>query len=227
MPLNTSTTPRFHAGSEFDLGGMAIKHMGGPRWRHACDLVLQPTLASASGSMRQPVAQLISGLQCRNTGPTLNSINEVSRTTVGCLIQAIQAAVILNEVTSTRASALNGMMQVHGMAATVIFVDPNGISCNRFAALSNTQGPRCRQSPNAPKRQLCRASLLSINLPFENHHICDQHCDIFRGRRSQAQSFPCATAFLSFSARRNTSAADVALRGSSIPFRTTSDLSQN
>lgn len=109
MPLNTSTTPRFHAGSEFDLGGMAIKHMGWPRWRHACDLVLQPTLASASGSMRQPVAQLISGIQCRNTGAALNSINEVSRTTVGCLIQAIQAAVILNEVTSTRASALNGM----------------------------------------------------------------------------------------------------------------------
>ncbi|WP_245467724.1 hypothetical protein [Mesorhizobium sp. M6A.T.Cr.TU.017.01.1.1] len=30
------------------------------------------------------------------------------------MIQAIQAAVILNEVTSTRASALNGMIEVHG-----------------------------------------------------------------------------------------------------------------
>ncbi|WP_292577741.1 hypothetical protein [Mesorhizobium sp.] len=30
------------------------------------------------------------------------------------MIQAIPAAVILNEVTSTRASALNGMIEVHG-----------------------------------------------------------------------------------------------------------------
>lgn len=134
MPLNTSTTPRFHAGSEFDLGGMAIKHMGGPRWRHACDLVLQPTLASASGSMRQPVAQLISGLQCRNTGATLNSINEVSRTTVGCLIQAIQAAVILNEVTSTRASALKEPGTVISMR--------NSIS--KFLSSPEHVGGRCR-----------------------------------------------------------------------------------
>lgn len=96
------------------LAAWPLSTWDGLAWRHACDLVLQPTLASASGSMRQPVAQLISGLQCRNAGATLNSINEVSRTTIGCLIQAIPAAVILNEVTSTRASALNGMIEVHG-----------------------------------------------------------------------------------------------------------------
>lgn len=80
-------------------------------------------------------------------------INEVSRTTVGCLIQAIQAAVILNEVTSTRASALNGMMQVHGMRP------PSFSSCDRFAALSNT--PRTTMStggaslaPRRPRQQI-------------------------------------------------------------------------
>lgn len=77
------------------LAAWPLSTWDGLAWRHACDLVLQPTLASASGSMRQPVAQLISGLQCRNAGATLNSINEVSRTTIGCLIQAIPAAVIL------------------------------------------------------------------------------------------------------------------------------------
>jgi len=39
------------------------------------------------------------------------------------------ARVILNEVTSTRPSALNGTIEVYGSSAAVVIANPNGISC--------------------------------------------------------------------------------------------------
>lgn len=50
------------------------------------------------------------------------------------------ARLILNEVTSTSRSALNGYMEVAGQAADVIVANPNGITCNGCGFINTTRG---------------------------------------------------------------------------------------
>ncbi|WP_425477058.1 hemagglutinin repeat-containing protein, partial [Oleiagrimonas soli] len=50
------------------------------------------------------------------------------------------ASIILNEVTSTKASQLNGYMEVAGPAAELIIANPNGISCNGCGFINTPRG---------------------------------------------------------------------------------------
>nr|WP_246811480.1 hypothetical protein [Mesorhizobium silamurunense] len=50
-------------------------------------------------------------------------------------------------------------MEVHGMAANVIFVNPNGFLATAVA-LSTRQGPRCRQAARAWRRRRPRQPIL-------------------------------------------------------------------
>ncbi len=50
------------------------------------------------------------------------------------------AAVILNEVTSSRASVLNGAVEVAGDRAKVIIANPNGITCNGCGFINASEG---------------------------------------------------------------------------------------
>ena len=66
-----------------------------------------------------------------------NSTEELSRSQLGGLVQGNSnlsgsgsASVILNEVTSTRQSVLQGALEIHGSAADVIVANPNGLTCN-------------------------------------------------------------------------------------------------
>ncbi|WP_376774814.1 hypothetical protein [Mesorhizobium silamurunense] len=51
-------------------------------------------------------------------------------------------------------------MEVHGMAANVIFVNPNGFLATAVA-LSTRQGPRCRQAARAWRRRRPRQPVRS------------------------------------------------------------------
>jgi filamentous hemagglutinin len=51
---------------------------------------------------------------------------------------AAQARLIVNEVTSTSISALNGLVEVYGQSADVVIANPNGITCNGCGFI-NTQ----------------------------------------------------------------------------------------
>ena len=66
-----------------------------------------------------------------------NSKEELSQSQLGGLVQgnanladSAAASLILNEVTSTRRSLLEGAVEVHGAAADVVLANPNGITCN-------------------------------------------------------------------------------------------------
>ena len=66
-----------------------------------------------------------------------NTTRELSQSSLGGLVRGNanlrdsgSALVILNEVTSTRRSVLEGALEVHGSAADVIVANPNGIGCD-------------------------------------------------------------------------------------------------
>lgn len=70
-------------------------------------------------------------------GVVLNNGATVSQSKLGGLIlgnpnlaQGKEASLILNEVTSTRRSQLNGYLEVAGSQAGVVVANPNGITCN-------------------------------------------------------------------------------------------------
>lgn len=64
-----------------------------------------------------------------------NSASDTTHSTLGNIaknnnLKNGSASVILNEVTSTKSSALNGFIEVNGQKADVIIANPNGISCS-------------------------------------------------------------------------------------------------
>lgn len=64
-----------------------------------------------------------------------NSENDLNHATLGNIAKNNNltngsASVILNEVTSNRASSLNGFIEVAGQRADVVIANPNGISCS-------------------------------------------------------------------------------------------------
>lgn len=64
-----------------------------------------------------------------------NSDTDVAHSTLGNLAKNNNltgggASVILNEVVSTKASALNGFLEVNGQKADIVIANPNGISCS-------------------------------------------------------------------------------------------------
>ncbi|WP_368544710.1 two-partner secretion domain-containing protein [Enterobacter soli] len=71
-----------------------------------------------------------------NKGAVLNnSSTDVSHATLGNIAKNNNltngsASVILNEVVSNKASALNGFIEVNGQKADVVIANPNGISCS-------------------------------------------------------------------------------------------------
>jgi filamentous hemagglutinin family protein len=84
-----------------------------------------------------------------------NSTQEVSRSQLGGLVQGNAnlkggnpASVILNEVTSARPSALNGMLEVHGTSANVVVANPNGIACDGCGFINT---PRVTLSTGKPE----------------------------------------------------------------------------
>lgn len=83
-----------------------------------------------------------------------NSNQEVSRSQIGGLIQGNAnlatsgpAAVILNEVTGSSRSVLQGTLEVHGRAADVIIANQNGLTCNGCGFLNT---PRVTLSTGNP-----------------------------------------------------------------------------
>ena len=84
-----------------------------------------------------------------------NSTEELSRSQLGGLVQGNSnlsgsgsASVILNEVTSTRQSVLQGALEVHGSAADVIVANPNGLTCNGCGFINT---PRVTLSTGLPE----------------------------------------------------------------------------
>ena len=64
-----------------------------------------------------------------------NSASDLTHATLGNIAKNNNltngsASVILNEVTSNRASSLNGFIEVAGQRADVVIANPNGISCS-------------------------------------------------------------------------------------------------
>ena len=66
-----------------------------------------------------------------------NAKEELSQSQLGGLVQgnanladSAAASLILNEITSTNRSLLEGAVEVHGAAADVVLANPNGITCN-------------------------------------------------------------------------------------------------
>ena len=84
-----------------------------------------------------------------------NSTEELSRSQLGGLVQGNSnlsgsgsASVILNEVTSTRQSVLQGALEIHGSAADVIVANPNGLTCNGCGFINT---PRVTLSTGVPE----------------------------------------------------------------------------
>src|SRR5579875_752763 len=57
------------------------------------------------------------------------------------------ASLIINEVTSTAPSQLNGAMEVAGHAAQVVVANPNGISCNGCGFINAPRGTLATGKP--------------------------------------------------------------------------------
>ena len=84
-----------------------------------------------------------------------NSVEELSRSSLGGLVRGNAhlggsgpARVILNEVTSTHRSQLQGALEVHGRSADVIVANPNGIGCDGCGFLNT---PRVTLSTGTPE----------------------------------------------------------------------------
>jgi len=103
------------------------------------------TTPSAGGVSRN----LYSEFSINSQGVLLNNNNQLSpvSSSQGQIIQqnpnliGSQAAqIILNEVTSTRRSLLNGSIEVVGSQATVVIANPNGITCNGCGFINTSRG---------------------------------------------------------------------------------------
>jgi len=89
-------------------------------------------------------------------GAILNNSNQsLSQSQLGGYVQGNTnlsgsgpASVILNEVTSANRSALNGALEVHGGAASVIIANPNGITCDGCGFINT---PRVTLSTGTPE----------------------------------------------------------------------------
>ena len=84
-----------------------------------------------------------------------NSVEELSQSSLGGLVRGNAhlggsgpASVILNEVTSTHRSQLQGALEVHGGSADVIVANPNGIGCDGCGFLNT---PRVTLSTGTPE----------------------------------------------------------------------------
>ena len=84
-----------------------------------------------------------------------NSATEISQSQLGGLLQGnanlngvSPAGVILNEVTSSNRSLLNGAIEVHGNSAAVVVANPNGITCDGCGFINT---PRVTLSTGVPK----------------------------------------------------------------------------
>jgi filamentous haemagglutinin family N-terminal domain len=82
-----------------------------------------------------------------SNGLILNNSSAISTTQLAgyvtgnpLLSQGQSASLILNEVTSTLPSQLNGMMEVAGQRAQVIVANPNGISCTGCGFINTPRG---------------------------------------------------------------------------------------
>src|SRR5690606_32039970 len=83
-----------------------------------------------------------------------NSAQDLLRSQLGGLVQGNAnlrnsgpASVILNEVTGTSRSLLEGAVEVHGTAATVIIANPNGLTCDGCGFINTPRVPLSTGSP--------------------------------------------------------------------------------
>lgn len=75
-----------------------------------------------------------------NNSKTLVSTQSAGYINGNASLTGPEARIILNEVTSSSPSTLNGYMEVAGKAADVIVANPNGITCNGCGFINTTRG---------------------------------------------------------------------------------------
>ena len=104
--------------------------------------LVQITTPSAAGVSHNQYTQF----NVDPTGVILNNSQTVVQTQQGGYVIANPnlangaARIILNEVTSTNRSQLNGYTEVAGQQAEVIIANPNGISCNSCGFINTSRG---------------------------------------------------------------------------------------
>ena len=104
--------------------------------------LVQITAPNASGLSRNQYTQY----NVDSRGIILNNSNTSVLTQQAGYVSGNQnmangtARIILNEITSTSASQLNGYTEVAGSRAEVIIANPNGISCNGCGFINTSRG---------------------------------------------------------------------------------------
>ncbi|WP_110953624.1 two-partner secretion domain-containing protein [Anaerosinus massiliensis] len=87
-------------------------------------------------------------------GVILNNATQLAKTTLAGDVQAnanlngLAASIILNEVTGTNRTNLNGMLEVAGNRASVIIANPNGITGNGFGFINTNRVTLVTGTPN-------------------------------------------------------------------------------